>query len=209
MWWVTKSQDLLVIVFYKSCVFLVRLLIFKSIAQIASRTRQWVRKSTYDPCVQLLRFNQLLQRLRQAESTTEVVPLCEKLQEKDKSHTATALALDTQEPGPLLYAVRSQSLSCSLGLFTHEIGEHYCNVTFLSLSSGPWSSFVSLSGLMQPLCMERSCHPIILRGIPIMWTKLGKSRSLWDMVFTFISHIWILSHHRTVNMTLWRYCPCP
>lgn len=30
MWWVTKSQGLLVIVFYKSCVFLVRLLIFKS-----------------------------------------------------------------------------------------------------------------------------------------------------------------------------------
>lgn len=98
---------------------------------------------------------------------------------------------------------------CSLGLCTHENGEHCCHVTFPSLSSGPWSSSVSLSGLRQPLCMERSYHPIILRHIPIMPTKPGTSRSLWDMVFTSISHIWILNHHRTANMTLWRYCLCP
>lgn len=105
--------------------------------------------------------------------------------------------------------VQSKHPAPSLGLCTYENGEHFCNATFPSLSSGPWSSSVSLSGLMQPLCMERSCHPIIPRGIPMMLTKLGKSRSLWDMVFTFISPIWILKHHRTANMTLWRYCPCP
>lgn len=97
---------------------------------------------------------------------------------------------------------------CSLGLCTHENGEHCCHVTFPSLSSGPWSSSVSLSGLRQPPCMERSCHPIILRRIPIMPTKPGTSRSLWDMAFTSISHIWISNHHRTANMTLWRYYLC-
>lgn len=210
MWWVIKSQGLLVIAFYKSCVCPLRLYWFSNLnvsrAQIASGTGQWVRKSTYDPRVQFLQFYQLLQRLRQAENMAEIVLLCGKLQEKDKPHRSTALAFETQEAGALLQATCSQSLACSLGLCTYENGEHYCHVNFPSLSSGPWSSSVSPSGLMRPLCMERSCHPIILRCIPITQTKLGESRSLWDMVFTFISHIWISSHHRTANMTLWRYC---
>lgn len=89
------------------------LLIFKlglSIAQTASRTGQWVRKCTYNPCVQLLQLYQLLQRLRQAESTAEIVLLCEKLQEKDMPHTATALPSEMLEPGALLHAVCSQSI---------------------------------------------------------------------------------------------------
>lgn len=115
MWWVIKPQGLLVIVFYKWCICPVKFYWFSnrnvSVAQIASRTGQWVRKSIYDPCVQLLQLYQLRQRLRQAESMTEVVLLCEKLQEKDKPHTATALAFETREPGALLHAMCSQSLA--------------------------------------------------------------------------------------------------
>ena len=62
---------------------------------------------------------------------------------------------------------------------------------------------------MQPPCMVRSCHPIILRCIPMMSRNLGKSRSLQDTAFAFISHTWISNHRRTANMTLWRYCCHP
>lgn len=129
--------------------------------------------------------------------------------ERQAPHSHSTALWNSEARSSAACCVQPKHPACSLGLCTHENGEHYCNVTFPSLSSGPWSSSVSLSGLMQPLCMERSCHPTILRGIPMIWMKPGKSRSLRDMEFVFISHIWILNHHRTVNMTLWRYCPCP
>lgn len=136
------------------------------------------------------------------------IPVLRATGERQGPHSHSTALWNAGARSSAAYCVQPKHPAYSLGLCTYENGKHYCNVTFLSLSSGPWSSSVSLSGLMQPLCMERSCHPIILRGIPMTWTKLGKSRSLRDMVFTFISHIWTLNHHRTANMTLWRYCPC-
>lgn len=108
--------------------------------------------------------------------------------------------------------LQSQELCCMLcrakdqlfhwGVRAYADREDYCNVMFLPLFSGILSSSVSLSGLMQTPCMVRSCHPIILRCIPMMCRSLGKSRSLQDMAFAFISHIWTLNHRRTASMTL-------
>lgn len=138
----------------------------------------------------------------------ENVVLFERLQEKDKPHTVTALVIKTPKPGAVLRATHSQRQTHAFSLGTVFICRRRRLLQYhLPFFSGTLSSSVSLSGLMQPPCMVRSCHPIILRCIQMICRNLGKSRSLQDMAFTFISHIWILSHRTTASTTLWRYCP--
>lgn len=63
----------------------------------------------------MLQHYQLLQSWRRAESVSKVgILLCERLQEKDKPHTATALVIKIPKPAAMPYALYSQKLAFPL-----------------------------------------------------------------------------------------------